>query len=119
MIVSSHHVYCVSLLHKKKHYIIDIKSTIKNLKRRIALDVEQLENIIHPKYKENVGIGNSSEQFDKVIKAIFDQEDNVCKVREIGSRLKNEAKQKRKFKQNNKEVLSKRKKKNGCSHPDF
>lgn len=84
-------VLCVTTTHKK-HYIIDIKSTIKSLKRRFAADVEQLENIIHPKYKQNVGIGNSSEQFDKVIKAIFDQDDNVCKVvREIGSQLKNEA----------------------------
>ena len=58
------------------------------------------------KYKQNVGTGNSSKEFDRVMNAIQDQEDNICKVvREIGSQLKDEvAKQKREFEQKNKEV---------------
>ena len=63
---------------------------------------------IRPKYTQYAGIGNSSEEFDKVMNAIQDQEENICKVvREIGSQLKDEvAKQKREFEQKTKEVQS-------------
>nr|XP_022303778.1 uncharacterized protein LOC111111228 [Crassostrea virginica]XP_022303779.1 uncharacterized protein LOC111111228 [Crassostrea virginica] len=100
-------VMCVTTTHKK-HDISDIKRIVENLKRRIAADVEDMENIIRPKYTQYAGIGNSSEEFDKVMDAIQDQEENICKVvREIGSQLKDEvAKQKREFEQKTKEVQS-------------
>ena len=100
-------VMCVTTAHKK-HDISNIKSIVENLKRRIAADVEELENIILPKYKKDFGVGKSSIEFDKVMNAIQDQEENICKVvREIGSQLKDEvAKQKRKFEQKNKELQS-------------
>nr|XP_022307063.1 uncharacterized protein LOC111113256 isoform X1 [Crassostrea virginica] len=100
-------VLCVTTTHKK-HDITDIKSIIENFKRRITADVEELENTILPKYKKDIGISNSSKEFDKIINAIQDQEDNICKVvREIGSRLKDEvAKQKREFEQKKNEVQS-------------
>ena len=100
-------VLCVTTTHKK-HDITDIKSIIENLKRRIADDVDDLENIIRPKYKQNIAFGYSSEEFDKVLNAIQDQEDNICKmVREIGSQLKNKvAKQKREFEENTEEFQS-------------
>ena len=97
-------VLCVTTTHKK-HDITDIKSIVENLKRRIAADVEELENTIFPKYKK-IGIDNSSTEFDKVMNAIQDQEDNICKaVKEIGTRLKAEvAKQKKEFEQKIKKV---------------
>nr|XP_022305309.1 uncharacterized protein LOC111112205 [Crassostrea virginica] len=100
-------VLCVTTTHKK-HDITDIKSIIENLKRRITADVEEMENTILPNYKKYFGIGNSSKEFDKIINAIQDQEDNICKVvREIGSRLKDEvATQKSEFEQKKNEVQS-------------
>ena len=93
-------VLCVTTTHNK-HDITDIKSIIDSLKKRIADDIEEIENIIRPKYKKGFDIGNSSAEFDKLMNAIQDQEDNICKVvREIGSRLKDEvAKQKKEFEQ--------------------
>nr|XP_022303842.1 E3 ubiquitin-protein ligase TRIM36-like [Crassostrea virginica] len=98
-------VLCVTTTHKK-HDITDIKSIIENFKRRITADLEEMENTILPKYKKDFSVSNSSNDFDKIINAIQDQEDNICKmVREISSRLKDEvAKQKRGFKQKNKKV---------------
>ena len=100
-------VLCVTTTHKK-HDITDIKSIIENFKKRIIADVEEMEISIRPKYKQTVGIGNSSKEFDRVMNAIQDQEDNICKVvREIGSRLKDEvAKQKSEFEQKKNEVQS-------------
>nr|XP_022305308.1 uncharacterized protein LOC111112203 [Crassostrea virginica] len=100
-------VLCVTTTHNR-HDITDIKSIIENLKKRIAADVEEMENTILPKYKKDFGIGNSSKEFDKIINAIQDQEDNICKVvREIGSQLKDKvAKQKREFEQKKNEVQS-------------
>nr|XP_022303789.1 E3 ubiquitin-protein ligase TRIM71-like [Crassostrea virginica] len=100
-------VLCVTTTHKK-HDITYIKSIIENFKRRITADVEEMENTILPNYKKDFGISNSSKEFDKIINAIKDQEDNICKVvREIGSQLRDEvAKQKREFEQNTKEVQS-------------
>ena len=83
-------VLCVTTTHKK-HDITDIKSIIDSFKKRIADDVEELEKNIRPKYKKHYGDEKSSNQFDEVMNAIQDQEDNICKiVREIGSRLKDE-----------------------------
>nr|XP_022307542.1 uncharacterized protein LOC111113543 [Crassostrea virginica] len=98
-------VLCVITTHKK-HDITEIKSIIENFKRRIIADVEEMENTILPKYETNFGISNSSKDFDKVLNAIQDQEDNICKVvREIGSQLKDEvAEQKREFEQKKNEV---------------
>nr|XP_022307064.1 uncharacterized protein LOC111113256 isoform X2 [Crassostrea virginica]XP_022307065.1 uncharacterized protein LOC111113256 isoform X2 [Crassostrea virginica] len=100
-------VLCVTTTHKK-HDFTDIKSIIEKFRKRITADVEEMENIILPKHKQTVGIGNSSKEFDKIINAIQDQEDNICKVvREIGSRLKDEvAKQKSEFEQKKNEVQS-------------
>ena len=88
-------VLCVTTTHKK-HDISDIKSIVENLKRRITADVEDMENTILPNYKKHLNVSNSSKEFDKIINAIQDQEDNICKVvREIGSQLRDEvAKQK-------------------------
>ena len=78
-------VLCVTTTHNK-HDITDIKSIIDSLKKHIAADIEEIENIISPKYKKGCDIGNSSAEFDKLMNAIQDQEDNKCKVRrEIGS----------------------------------
>ena len=98
-------VLCVTTTHKM-HDITDIKIVIEDFQRRIAADVEELETTIHPNYKKI--FGNSSEEFDKVMDAIQDQEDNMCKlVREIGSQLKDEvAQQKREYKRKKKEVKS-------------
>ena len=83
-------VLCVTTTHNK-HDIIDIKIIIENLKKRIAADVEELENIIRPKYKKGLDIGNNSAEFDKIMNAIQDEEENICKVvQEIGSQLKDE-----------------------------
>ena len=100
-------VLCVTTTHKL-HDISDIKSIIDSFKKRIADDVEELEKNIRPKYKKDYGVEKSSNEFDKVMNSIQDQEDNICKiVREIGSRLKDEvAKQKREFEQKNKEFQS-------------
>ncbi|XP_078329499.1 uncharacterized protein LOC111112205 [Crassostrea virginica] len=100
-------VLCVTTTHKK-HDSTDIKSIIENFKRRIIADVEELENTFLPNYKKDFGISNSSKEFDKIINAIKDQEDHICKVvREIGSQLRDEvAKQKREFEQKTKEVQS-------------
>nr|XP_022304739.1 E3 ubiquitin-protein ligase TRIM71-like [Crassostrea virginica]XP_022304740.1 E3 ubiquitin-protein ligase TRIM71-like [Crassostrea virginica] len=100
-------VLCVTTTHKK-HDITDIKSIIENFKKRIIADVEEMEISIRPKYKQTVGIGNSCKEFDRVMNAIQEQEDNICKVlREIGSQLRDEvAKQKREFEQKSKEVQS-------------
>ena len=98
-------VLCVTTTHNK-HDIIDIKIIIE--KKRIAADVEELENIIRPKYKKGLDIGNNSADFDKIMNAIQDEEENICKVvQEIGSQLKDEvAEQKKEFEQNNLEIHS-------------
>nr|XP_022307539.1 uncharacterized protein LOC111113541 [Crassostrea virginica] len=98
-------VLCVTTTHKK-HDITDIKNIIENFKRRITADVEEMKTSILPKYKQYAGIGNSSKEFDKIINAIQEQEDNICKVvRKIGSQLKDEvATQKREFEKKNNEI---------------
>ena len=63
-------VLCVTTTHNK-HDIIDIKSIIENLKKRIAADVEEMENTTLPKYKKDFGIVNSSKEFDKITNAIL------------------------------------------------
>lgn len=103
-------VPCVTTTHKK-HDSTDINSIIENLKRRIAADVEELENTIRPKYKQNFGVGNSSKEFEKVMNAIQNQDDNICKVvRMIGNRLRDEvATKKREFIRKNKSFLNEKK----------
>lgn len=67
----------------------------------------ELENIIVPKYR-NITTGEPSAEFDKVITAIQDQEDKICKVvRDIGNKLRDKiTKEKRKSEQKNKEMQS-------------
>ena len=85
----------------------------ENLKSRITANVE-LENIILPNYKQNFGIGNSSKEFEKVMNAIQDQEDNICKVvRKLGHRPRAEvATQKGELEQKNKSLSIEEKKLN-------
>lgn len=67
----------------------------------------ELENIIVPKYR-NFTTGVPSAEFDKVITAIQDQEDKICKVvRDIGNKLRDKiTKEKRKSEEKNKEMQS-------------
>ena len=114
---------CVTTANKKLHDNTDIQSIIDNLKKRIAADVENLENTVRPNYRKDHDDGDSSTQFDKVMIAIQDQEDTICKmVREISSELKNEvAKQVREFEekhQESKTLASNKKKKIQSSHPE-
>ena len=98
-------VMCVTTTHKK-HDLTDIKSIVENLKRHIIIDVEELENTILPTLKKDFLTGVSSKEFDKVMDAIQDQEDTICKaVRKIGRHLKDEvAKEKREFEESNNEA---------------
>ena len=98
-------VMCVTTTHKK-HDLTDIKSILENLKRCITADVEELEKTFLPRLKEDVISGLCSEEFDKIMKVIQEQEDTICTVvRKIGSRLKDEVtKQKKEVERKNKEV---------------
>lgn len=97
---------CVTTTHKK-HDIIDIREIIENKKQQIIDDLTELEDNIVPKYR-NFTPTEPSEEFEKVITAIQDQEDKICKVvRGIGSKFRDEVtKQKRISEQKNKEMQS-------------
>lgn len=97
---------CVTTSHKK-HDITDIGEIIENKKQQIIADLTELEDVIVPKYR-NLTPGVSSAEFDKVITAIQDQEDKICKVaRHTGSKLRDEVtEQKRISEQKNKEMQS-------------
>lgn len=97
---------CVTTTHKK-HDFTDIGEIIENSKQQIIADLSELENVIVPKYR-NFTPGVASSDFDKVITAIQDQEDKICKVaRDIGSKLRDEVtKQKQISEQKNKEMQS-------------
>lgn len=97
---------CVTTTHKK-HDFTDIGEIIENKKQQIIADLTELEDTIVPKYR-NFTPTTPSKEFDKVITAIQDQEDKICKVaRGIGSKLRDEViKQKRISEQKNKEMQS-------------
>ena len=98
-------VLCVTTRHKK-HYITVINSILENLKQRIISDIEELKNAIIPNYRNTAVACVDSTEFDKIINAVQEQEDNICKVvRKIGRQLKDEiVKQKIKFEQKSKEI---------------
>lgn len=74
----------------QKHDFTDIGEIIENKKQQIIADLKELEDNIVPKYGNFTPTVPSGE-FDKVITAIQDQEDKICKMaRGIGSILKDE-----------------------------
>ncbi|XP_052692134.1 transcription intermediary factor 1-beta-like [Crassostrea angulata] len=93
-------ILCVTTTHKK-HEITDIEEIIQNSKKRIIDDLTELENDIVPAYR-NVKAGVPSAEYDKVLSAIQNQEDAICKiVRDIGSQMRDEVtKQKDQTKEN-------------------
>lgn len=95
---------CVKTLHPK-HNLTDMGEIIENSKQQIIADLAELENVIVPKYK-NFTPGIPCAEFDKVISAIQDQEDKICKVaHDIGVKLRDEVtKQQRESEQKNKEM---------------
>lgn len=99
-------VLCVTSEHKK-HDITNIEGILEKCKQKIISDLNELENTIRPKYA-SVDAEAPFMDFDKVLSAIQEQEDNICRdVREIGSHMKDEiVKQKREFEQKTKEVRS-------------
>ena len=72
-------VLCVTTRHKK-HDITDINSILENLKQRIISDIEELKNAIIPKYRNTAVTCVISTEFDKVINAVQEHEDYICKV---------------------------------------
>lgn len=99
-------VLCVTSNHRR-HDITDIKEIIDEFKQRIIADMAELETTIAPKYRNRATCVPSAE-FDEVISAIQDQEDEICHVvRDIGSEMRDEVKkQKQKSEQKNTEIQS-------------
>lgn len=99
-------VLCVTSNHRR-HDITDIKEIIDEFKQQIIADVTELETTIAPKYR-NIATGVPSAEFDEVLSAMQDQEDEICKaVRDIGSEMREEVtKQKQKSEQKNTEMQS-------------
>lgn len=89
----------------QKHDFTDIGEIIDNSKQQIIADLAELENVIVPKYR-NFTADVPSAEFDKVITAIQDHEDKICKgAHDIGSKLRDEViKQKRISEQKNEEM---------------
>nr|XP_034320218.1 tripartite motif-containing protein 45-like [Crassostrea gigas] len=82
-------ILCVTTTHKK-HEITDIEEIIQKSKKRIIYDLTELENNIAPAYR-NVMTGVPSAEYDKVLSAIQNQEDAICKiVRDIGSQMRDD-----------------------------
>ena len=80
-------VLCVTTRHKK-HDITDINSILENLKQRIISDIEELKNAIIPKYRNTAVTCVISTEFDKIINAVQEHEDYICKVvRKIGRQI--------------------------------
>lgn len=73
---------------------------------RIYADLTELENDIAPAYR-NVMAGVPSAEYDKVLSAIQDQEDAICKiVRDIGSQMREEVTKRKNQSKENKETES-------------
>lgn len=82
-------VLCITSTHKR-HDIADIGGIIENIKHQIYADLTELENDIAPAYR-NVMAGVPSAEYDKVLSAIQNQEDAICKiVRDIGTQMREE-----------------------------
>ncbi|XP_062587158.1 uncharacterized protein LOC134248790 [Saccostrea cucullata] len=62
----------------KKHEFTNINYIIQEHKQNIISDTEELENTIDPKYR-NINLLTTAE-FDKVLSAIKEQEDKICKA---------------------------------------
>ncbi|XP_062587139.1 uncharacterized protein LOC134248760 [Saccostrea cucullata] len=71
-------IQCLMGFHKK-HEFTDITDVIEEYKQRITADTEELERTIAPKYR-NINISTVTTEFDKVISAIKEQEDKICKA---------------------------------------
>nr|XP_034319808.1 uncharacterized protein LOC117687442 [Crassostrea gigas] len=93
-------VLCITSTHKK-HDIADIGGIIENIMHRIYADLTEMENDIAPAYR-GVMAGVPSAEYDKVLSAIQNQEDAICKiVRDIGNQMREEVtKQKDQTKEN-------------------
>lgn len=80
---------------------------IENRKQQLIGDLKELENVIVLAYK-NVTAGVPYAEFDKVLTAIQDHEDEMCRmVYDIGNQMRDEVnKQRRKSEQKNREVQS-------------
>lgn len=98
-------VFCVTTIHKK-HDITRLREIIENRKQQIVGDLKELEDVIVPAYK-NVTTDVSSAELDKVLTAIQDHEDEMCRMaHDIGNQMRDEViKQKRKSEQQNRETL--------------
>ena len=97
---------CVKTTHKD-HDITDIENVLQKMKLCITADADEIENKIIPKFRD-VSTAETSKEFKKVINAIQNQEDNICKgVRDISSQLQAEVmKHQTKLIQKNKEIKS-------------
>lgn len=98
-------VLCITSTHNK-HDIAEIGGIIENIKHRICADLTELENDIAPAYR-NVMAGVPSAEFDKVLSAIQDQEDAICKiVRDSASQMREEVTKQKNQSKENKETES-------------
>ncbi|XP_061165678.1 E3 ubiquitin-protein ligase TRIM45-like [Saccostrea echinata] len=83
-------VQCLKTSHKK-HEFTNINDILQKKKQQIISDTTQLENTIVPKYRNIYLIPTITAEFDKVLAAIEEQEENVCKsVHKEANRLKDE-----------------------------
>lgn len=71
-------VFCVTTINKK-HDITRLREIIENRKQQIVGDLKELEDVIVPAYK-NVTTDVSSAELDKVLTAIQDHEDEMCRI---------------------------------------
>ncbi|XP_062620674.1 tripartite motif-containing protein 2-like [Saccostrea cucullata] len=82
-------IQCLMGSHKK-HEFTDISHILQEHKQQIKSDIEELENVISPRYRK-IDLTTTTAVFDEVLSAIEEQEDKICKaVHEAGSSLKNE-----------------------------
>ncbi|XP_062567717.1 uncharacterized protein LOC134229953 [Saccostrea cucullata] len=80
---------CVTSTHKK-HDITEISEVLENLTRQIIADTKELENIIVPKYRNVSPVGSATE-YERVLIAIQNQDEKICKaVHIVCNNLKNQ-----------------------------
>ncbi|XP_061165588.1 uncharacterized protein LOC133174482 [Saccostrea echinata] len=82
-------ILCMMGSHKK-HEFTDINEILQRHKQQIIADIKELENTIVPKYR-NINPTTTATEFYKVLSAIKEQEDEICRaVREAGLQLTDE-----------------------------